>query len=158
MFAPTTVILGTVVASMIGRQIAVQALSKLSTSTLDYMGHVTCYENENVNRRLQQLDTKVKIQTVQELFKKEKVYPKETECCIEQINEILISIEEDFKKILIKLDNHKNKWFSSWRTTNCSKELELLEFHIKILDSGLTYLIKVLSICKNQIEYKETPN
>ena len=158
MFSPTTVILGTVVAGMIGRQIAVHALSKLSMSTLDYMGHITCYENENVNKRLQKLDTKIKIQTVHELFKKGKVYPKECECCIYEIKEILVSIEEDFKKILIKLDNHKNKWFSSWRTTNCSSELELLEFHINILDSRLTYLIKVMSICKNQIEYKEQSN
>ena len=68
--------------------------------------------------------------------------------CIEGLYDIIIDIREDVKIINLKIKNHKNLYFSTWRYLNCSNQLINLKNHIEILDNRLNFFIKALNVIK----------
>ena len=68
---------------------------------------------------------------------------------------MIIKIREDLKKINQRIEKHKKKYFASWRSVNCSKELNDLVSHCDILDKRFNYLVRAIEIIGNEDELKD---
>ena len=58
---------------------------------------------------------------------------------------MIIKIREDLKNINIKINKHKDKWFSKWRSIDVKNELNSLKLHCNVLDQRYNLMTK--SIC-----------
>lgn len=68
---------------------------------------------------------------------------------ISAVDSILKSIHIELNEIQQRLINHNNKWFSGWRSLNCSSNILKIKGHNNILDNRVDMLIKLISIYKN---------
>ena len=68
------------------------------------------------------------------------------EMSLASIHDMIIKIREDLKKINKRIEKHKKKYFASWRSVNCSKELSDLISHCDILDKRFNLLVKAMEI------------
>ena len=137
-----------VISALIGRQLFSQAISDASNSIYGSLSSIIYYDN-NIDEVLNKLDIKNKIKNVELLISGIKIDNLMINRCIEGLYDIIIEIREDIKQINIKLKNHKNLYFSSWRYLNCSKLLKNLKIHSLILDNRFDFLIKSLNVIKH---------
>lgn len=137
-----------VISALIGRQLFSQAIADASNSIYGSLSSIIYYDN-NIDEVLNKLDIKNKIKNIELLLSGIKSNNPMINRCIEGLYDIIIDIREDIKQIDIKVKNHKNLYFSSWRYLNCSKLLNNLKTHSCILDNRLDFLIKSLNIIKN---------
>ena len=136
-----------VISALIGRQLFSQAISDASNSIYGSLSSIIYYDN-NIDEVLNKLDIKNKIKNVELLLSGIKSDNLIINRCIEGLYDIIIDIQGDIKQIDIKVKNHKNLYFSSWRYLNCSNLLNNLKTHSCILDNRLDFLIKSLNVLK----------
>lgn len=152
--------ISTIVSTFIGRQLFSKAITDASDSIYLSVGNIFSY-NENIDDVLQYLDIHERIKTIDLLIKDIKEYNNTISHCVLNLHDIILLIREDLKQINILIENHKDKYFSSWRFFDCKKQLKNLKLHSQILDKRLDYLIKALDIMdfstktKNKVLKKE---
>ena len=59
---------------------------------------------------------------------------------------MMLKIKRDINIISDKLEQHKNKWFNSYRKVNCKKELLQLKKHSRILNERLELFFKAFNL------------
>jgi hypothetical protein len=136
-----------VVSALIGRQILTQAISEASGSIYTSISSIFSY-NTNLDELLLQLDIKERVKNFESLINQIRVNNDTVTSCIQGLHEIIILIREDLKQIDLKIQKHREKYFSSWRSLGCTKQKKHLIIHSNLLDKRLDYLIKALSILK----------
>lgn len=136
-----------VVSALIGRQLLTQAISEASGSIYTSISSIFSY-NTNLDELLLQLDIKERVKNFESLINQIKVNNDTITSCIQGLHEIIILIREDLKQIDLKIQKHKEKYLSSWRSLGCAKQKKNLIIHSNLLDKRLDYLIKALSILK----------
>jgi hypothetical protein len=142
------IIAGTIIAPLVGRELMSKAIYNLTNSTIGFLESITFYSNINVNKQLNDMDIKVKIETIDALVKDSNIiHNLSSNICLSKIHDVIVLIQNDVKIIMNKLQIHRQKWFNKWRKTCCTKELNLLKKHINLLDNRLTYFSKILTIC-----------
>jgi len=65
--------------------------------------------------------------------------------CLDQVKEVLDSITTTVNALNTELDEHEQRWFSSWRTPDTKHHLIALKAKILILDKRVDMLLKVRS-------------
>jgi len=136
-----------IISIIIGRQLLSQAISDASNSIYSSLSSIIYYDND-IDTVLNKLDIKHKIKNVELLLSEIKSENVMINRCIEGLYDIIIDIREDVKIINLKIKNHKNLYFSTWRYLNCSNQLINLKNHIEILDNRLNFFIKALNVIK----------
>ena len=144
-----------VISALIGRQILSQAISDASYSIYTNVNSIFYYSND-VDKVLRDLDVGNKIKMLEEMTKsiekKCKNNHKLMEMSLASIHDMIIKIREDLKKINKRIERHKKKYFASWRSVNCSRELNDLVSHCDILDKRFNYLVRAIDIIGNEEE------
>ena len=136
-----------VISALIGRQILSQAISDASYTIYGSISDIFYYSSK-VDRVLLSLDVKEKIKTVENVCK---ILENKEENnvfiinSLESIHDMIIKIREDLKNINIKINKHKDKWFSKWRSIDVKNELNSLKLHCNVLDQRYNLMTK--SIC-----------
>lgn len=147
-----------VISALIGRQILSQAISDASYSIYNNINSIFYYSTD-VDKVLRDLDVGNKIKMLEEMTKsiekKCKGNHKIMEMSLASIHDMIIKIREDLKKINQRIEKHKKKYFASWRSVNCSKELNDLVSHCDILDKRFNYLVRAIEIIGNEDEIKD---
>ena len=137
-----------VISALIGRQILSQAISDASYTIYGSISDIFYYSSK-VDRVLLSLDVKEKIKTVENVCKilenKEENNVFITNS-LESIHDMIIKIREDLKNINIKINKHKDKWFSKWRSIDVKNELNSLKLHCNILDQRYNLMTKSMCI------------
>lgn len=144
----TALISADIISVLLGRQIMTQAISDASNTIYQSLTNLVCY-SQNVENVLSDLDIGNKIKILEQLSKILNNYNTSNplvDMALEHMHDMIIRIREDIKIINKKLENHKNKLFSSWRKVNCRKEVENLKRHSNILDKRIELLFKSLEI------------
>ena len=120
----TTLIGSEIISVLIGRQIVTQAISDASNSIYNSITGIVFY-SEDVNLILSELDLGSKLQVLEELLKNLTNYKKKNsiiDISLEHLHDMMLKIKRDINIISDKLEQHKNKWFNSYRKVNCKKE------------------------------------
>jgi hypothetical protein len=144
------------VSALLGRQIMTQAISDASYSIYSSIGEVFYYTT-SVDKVLSELDIGNKIKTMELLCKDltavtksqgEKVHSRETAInfCLDNLHDMIIRIREDLRQISSIIKNHKDKYFTNWRSVDVKQQLYNLKLHSKLLDDRYDLFIKTLSV------------
>ena len=144
----TTLIGSEIISVLIGRQIVTQAISDASNSIYNSITGIVFY-SEDVNLILSELDLGSKIQVLEELLKNLTNYKKKNsiiDISLEHLHDMMLKIKRDINIISNKLEQHKNKWFHSYRKVNCKKELLQLKKHSRILNERLELFFKAFNL------------
>ena len=59
---------------------------------------------------------------------------------------MIIRIREDLRQISSIIKNHKEKYFTNWRSVDVKQQLYNLKLHSKLLDDRYDLFIKTLSV------------
>jgi len=140
-----------VLSALIGRQILGQAVSDASYSIYDSVGSIFNYNN-NIDNTLRQLDIKEKVKSVDSLISQIGNCNNVIVELLTGLHEAIILIREDLKQLEFKVNEHKAKYFSTWRYLNCKNQLDSLILNSAILDKRFDYIIKAVLL----IGYSET--
>lgn len=144
----TTLIGSEIISVLIGRQIVTQAISDASNSIYNSITGIVFY-SEDVNLILSELDLGSKLQVLEELLKNLTNYKKKNsiiDISLEHLHDMMLKIKRDINIISDKLEQHKNKWFNSYRKVNCKKELLQLKKHSRILNERLELFFKAFNL------------
>lgn len=144
----TTLIGSEIISVLIGRQIVTQAISDASNSIYNSITGIVFY-SEDVNLILSELDLGSKLQVLEELLKNLTNYKKKNsiiDISLDHLHDMMLKIKRDINIISDKLEQHKNKWFNSYRKVNCKKELLQLKKHSRILNERLELFFKAFNL------------
>ena len=102
----------------------------------------------DINKLLNKLDIKAKITILHDLIKEKekKNIPKSVKETLIYVSESLDYIHKELDIINKKIDYHNTRYFNTWRTLDCSKNLVNIEYHNKILDKRVSLLFDLLKI------------
>jgi len=66
--------------------------------------------------------------------------------CIDNLNQTLITLEENINSITSKIENHKKLWFNSFRSYNIQSEKTQIPKLVKQMKHRFEILIKISSV------------
>ena len=139
-----------VVSAFIGRQIVSQAISDASGTIYSTLGDIFYY-SPNVDKVLCELDIANRLTTMELLIKElnnglHNIDEDSTQTCLENLHDMILRIREDLKQIGEKIKDHKNKWFSKFRSVDVKPQLYQLRLHATLLDKRYDLLVKTIEI------------
>lgn len=113
-------------------------------------------QNPLVKDELETLDIEAKLKTVQALVLMIQKYRNENESeviddsdvvgvCLMQVKDVLESLTTTLNGLRQELNDHDQRWFSSWRTPDTKNHMIALRSKILILDKRVDMLLKVRS-------------
>lgn len=111
-------------------------------------------ENPLIREELEQMDTEAKLKTVHALIltiQKDRHGEEEMReddvvgVCLVQVKDVLDSITKTLDALNGELDQHDQRWFSTWRTPDTKHHLIALKAKSTILDKRVDMLLKVCS-------------
>jgi uncharacterized protein YaaR (DUF327 family) len=128
-----------------------EKLYKSVDKIYEILKKITESGHSTVNKKINELDLKSKIEEVEGLFidieKDAKLKGKQSILnSLKSIHEIVNKIHICLENITDKIIEHENKWFNYWRDVEFYKELEELETNEKILISRYNRLKDLLKI------------
>jgi hypothetical protein len=105
-------------------------------------------------KALEDVDLDFKVGVLEELVKEQKgSAPVSVKKALMGVNDVLIKIDVELKTIKEAFEYHQTKYFNSWRTFDCSCNVETIKRHSKLLDKRtqiLTELLKIYNVHINQ--------
>ena len=149
------IITGQLVSSIIGKDLVTKAITDSANSIYKLIYGIVDYKDLSIESYIYELDIQNKINIVELLLSEieEHNLSKLVMTSLSGLHDIILNIREDLKQISIIISNHIEKYLSSWRTIDTSIQIKQLTRHVKILDSRLDMLMKILSIPTNY-QYK----
>ncbi len=131
---------GAMVATFVGREVVVESTTATYSTLKSLLGF-----NQHVDTVLEELDIQTQLKIVESLLKSINDDPK-IHVCLNEVNEIIQKIHWEMEKMYHEIDVHPQKWFASYRSPNCNKELQNLRKYSKIMDKRVEMLIKLTTL------------
>lgn len=138
--------------STVGKNVLVKTLTTSTSSIISAIETITLLKHQyliEIINKLDELDIKHKIELI-ELFveeqNEEEIKKLSIKKALEDLNDILKKIDEEFNTIIKAIENHREKYLRNWRSFNCKYNIKTIEKDFKILNSryeDLKDLIKV---------------
>ena len=143
--------IGSSVAYSVGKPIIIATI----TTIYSVLSRVLHREHSNVITELDEMDVVGIIQIVEEFISNNEHGLLSNDVTgsnkhahdfyIEKIHEIIVKIHDDLTQIEHICDEHDNKWFSYWRTLDCSEQLNRINTNITILIRRFDLVCKAVS-------------
>ena len=134
--------------SYMSHEIALTAISDTSSNIYGIITRLNGYSNKYIKNTLDELDIISKLEIVEALLKQipEDKYKKETAIYIafHHLHNIVEEIELQLGEIEIILQQHKEKWFSTWR--GCEINVDKIKTNYIKLDKRLEMFIKLINL------------
>jgi|TARA_B100000963_G_scaffold361009_1_gene394344 hypothetical protein len=137
--------------AILGRQILTQAITDASASIYSTVGDVF-HHTASIDKVLCQLDIENKVKTIELLCNslpsdlKKEGDESAINFCLENLHDMVIRIREDLKQLKAKIDYHKSKWFTSWRSLDARIELANLKLHTSLLEQRYDLFVKTQTV------------
>jgi hypothetical protein len=134
------------ISKIFGQTMFIQSISDTSRKILNKIESGIFYNNDIENMYID-IDIVVTINTLQLLINEIILNNSSTlNIALNNLNTIIIEIHDILKSIEEKNNNHKEKYFSWFRSLNFYKEIQLINKKNNILEKRLNLLIKILQI------------
>ena len=131
---------------IIGKEIVVKAFSETSFSIYNSLHDLQTYNHYDFKTLIEQLDIQSKIEIIN-LYVKEK---EETEMLSESIKKaidslltIIKKINYEIQEIKDEINNHKFKWFYSFRSPDIRDKINNLVNHSIVFEKRMDLLLKL---------------
>ncbi len=151
---------GISVINQIGFDIVVGTLTTTTTSVVNGVKYLASYDQpgaKDVANTLAEIDLEFIVSVIDELVKEQSdsivngSHVGSVTKALEGVNGILQSIDKELIVIKKALENHKTKYFNSWRTFDCSCNIETIKKHKVILDNRYKILTDLLKIYNKNV-------
>ena len=153
-----TAIGGSVMVSMVGKEVLLQTISETAKGIYSVGKYAAIYSTTypNVSLVYKRLDLLATIRVIEALMNdiasNEKInsgLSKESDCVnvsLDNIRETLEELHSEMNKVNKILDYHAQKYFNSWRSLDLSMELDKIELIYETLLKRLELFTKIHSI------------
>lgn len=135
---------------LIGKEMFTQTITTTTKSIYNGIDKILLNDNVQFKKILDDLDITIKLDIIHtfilELHNDTKLFNETVTKTFNYLEEILKIINQEIENINNEIIKHNEKWFSSFRFSNCQNMLEKLINHIKILDNRFELLIKLIKI------------
>jgi len=151
------VLIGTKAVSVIGTELIIRTINGTTTSIYNTLKSITVSSEPNVKEyvdKISSIDLKFTISVMHELIKEqqaEKELPESIKMSLIGVNDILLEIDSELMAIYDAIKNHKNKYFSSWRTFSCKYNIEQIVYLNDTLNNRYSMLFNLLKIYNKKI-------
>lgn len=127
---------------------AVYSTSIGIVTTCKYMVESDKPYMKDVLKVLKRLDIQAKIDVLHDFIKEQenKHIPNSVHKSLINVSETLDNVHKELNFINNKIKDHKEKYFISWRTLDCTEHLAMLEYYNKILDNRVKLMFDLLKI------------
>ncbi len=144
------------VLNKLGMDVIVGAITKTTTSIGFMIGHIMAIDQPGVieiQKTLKEIDLEFSIEVLEELVNehKDSYAPNSVKKSLDGVNQILINIENELKTIKEAIEYHEQKYFSSWRTFDCSCNVSTIRKNKELLDKRYKVLTDLLKIYSYQM-------
>lgn len=121
-----------------------KSIMRISQRMNNYSGSYAC----NIIDEVVRMDLEHSVSVISELANeiKEKDMPNSVKKALLGVNFTLEKIHSELNKLKNKLDNHQQKYFSKWRTIDCTENLNQIHYYKNLLDNRYHLLIDLLKI------------
>lgn len=142
-----------IIVDLIGKNIASQALLDTSQKIYNTLFLVYSFDNVIINNKLYDVESQIKVieSLITDINTNIDINTKKfnsIQLCINNINDIINNVHDKLIELHLELEQHKTKWFYSYRTPNYKSHLDKLYNYKLQLDTRLDLLTKILTITK----------
>jgi hypothetical protein len=140
-------IIGAGVASIFGTSIITQTVNATISTTYGLLSYLTYGSTTNeviksIKRRIEILDIAVKLKLADKIINIDADKKTLVQTTLEtDINDIILNINELLQQINVKIEEHSQKWFSSYRSLPVNDDLDELETKCTLLDRRLNLML-----------------
>ena len=130
-------------------QTGITSIINSTKNTINTVKNIFSKKVHNVNSNIETIDLEYKLKIYTSLLSNvvnKKNNNSHINAGLTELQHIIDRINVDLYEIDEKIDNHKNKWMSSWRSLKCKKELKKLKSHVNIMDSRFKTLANLFKI------------
>jgi hypothetical protein len=131
---------------IIGKELVVKAFSETSFSIYNSIHDLQKYNHYDFKTLIEQLDIQSKIEIIN-LYIKEKeeagLLTESIKKAIESLLTIIKKINSEIQEIKEEINNHKLKWFHSYRSPNIRDKISNLVNHSIVFEKRMDLLLKL---------------
>ncbi len=141
-----------VVSLFIGQKLLTDTISSTTHNIYTILGRPS-FNMYSFDKIINQLDLTYKLKTIEAVLKEIcniEIDSDALKLTIESVHEMITYIHDDLHKIEKIILDHKNKWFSGYRSIDMESEVIDLRLHTQLLDSRYDLLLKTLSITRKK--------
>lgn len=144
----------TTIASTISTNLIISSINATVSSIsniIKYISHESNNTNEHITKFLQVTDLQFTITTIQEFINEQKVDNTHNSIvtALHGVSEILTAIHDNLQSIQAEYEQHKQKYFVSYRTFVWSRDISILECNNNILKHRYELLFELLKIYRS---------
>jgi hypothetical protein len=133
----------------------VGCLTSTTYSVYNYINRIRSYNHPytvEIQKELDKIDLQFSIDIINEIFKQYTNMSDEAGPALKHaiygVTEIMEIIETELQTVDESIKLHNNKYFSRWRTFNCTCNLDVIKRNKQILDSRYKTFISLLKLDK----------
>lgn len=147
----------TTITCNIGTNIIMSTIRATTSSISGIINHIAFEHDNNIEQIqtfLKDSDMHFTVTTIQAFIHEQNITDshKSITNALSGVSEILTLIHDSLQSIKNEYDNHKQKYFSSYRTFTWSHSIKVLEGHNNILKHRYNLLFELLKIYKLNVE------
>ena len=135
----------TLLLPLFGKELFSKVFSETSDNIYNGMSELRKYNHYNFDNLIEHLDIETKIKIIDAYIKKidEDSSSDPIKISIESIINIIKKMNQEIKDINKEIDEHKHKWFHSFRTPQIKAKIDNLINHSIIFDKRIDLLLKL---------------
>ena len=133
----------------IGMNFIIKTITTTTTSICNLIQYISeRYATKDIIETLKSIDIDYSVNIIEQLVAEQEKdeTPISVKMALVGVNEILDDIHVELNKIKETIDYHESKWFSKWRTFDCSNHVSLIKSYKIKLDRRYKKLIELLQI------------
>ena len=132
---------------LLGKEVLTHTITTSTKNICNGINSILLNRHFEFKKILNNLDINTKLDIIEQ-FIKDINYTSLSQSSIKilkYLKENIILINNEIVNINNEILNHKTKWFSSLRTSNCHEMIINLTYHVQILDDRFNLLIKLIN-------------
>jgi len=150
---------GIAVINQLGYDLVIGTLTTTTSSVVSGIKWLSSYDQpgaKDVANTLVEIDLEFMVSVIDELVKEQQdninaSHVGSVTKALEGVTGILQSIDQELGTIKKALEHHQTKYFNSWRTFDCSCNIEVIKKHKAILDNRYKILTDLLKIYNKNV-------
>ncbi len=134
---------------MLGTQIISNIINDTSTKVVSVLETSLVHAHEDVHKLLLELDLEVRLAVIGSLINHisdEHNKNESIKLCLKSVYDSITKISQEIHKIDEKIEEHKEKYFSNWRSVDFTNELQVIKFNSDILEKRFSLLVNIIKV------------
>ena len=133
---------------IIGNKIMSTIINDTSNKAVSVIETAIIHEHTDVHQLFIELDLEVRLAVIESLIRSVNTEDDAVKLCIKALYDVITELNSNMKSIEESINEHKEKYFNSWRTLNLDDNIIRIKHNSELLEKRFTLFTDVSTFHK----------